>query len=113
MNDYVLVINAGSSSLKYSLVDAASGQATAVGVVEQIGEPQGRQRHRGPNGENNSTEAIGSHEDALRAAMKAFETYGPSLDDVELTAVGHRVVHGGSQFADPVLIDDDLIAKVT
>lgn len=113
MSDHVLVINAGSSSLKYSLVDVASGEAAASGVVEQIGEAQGHQLHRGPQGEHRAEETIGSHEDALRAAMKAFETYGPSLDEVELAAVGHRVVHGGSWFADPVLVDDELIEKVT
>ena len=51
MSDHVLVINAGSSSLKYSLIDAASGDALAAGVVERIGESQGIHRHRGPSGE--------------------------------------------------------------
>jgi acetate kinase len=113
VSDHVLVINAGSSSLKYSLVDAASGQAAAVGLIERIGEPHGNQLHRGPHGETRSERTIASHEDALRAAMDAFETHGPSLDEIEIAAVGHRVVHGGSRFADPALIDDELIAKVT
>lgn len=113
MSDHVLVINAGSSSLKYSLIDAASGDALAAGVVERIGESQGIHRHRGPSGETSTTPTIASHEDALRAAVDAFETHGPSLDDIEIAAVGHRVVHGGSRFADPALVDDALIAEVT
>ena len=113
MSDHVLVINAGSSSLKYSLVDAASGEAAAIGFVERIGESQGKQLHRGPNGETRTTKAIASHEDALRAAVDAFEAHGPSLDGLDIVAVGHRVVHGGARFADPALVDDELIAKVT
>jgi acetate kinase len=113
MSDYVLVINAGSSSLKYSLIDGASGEAAASGLVERIGEPEGRQLHRGPDGESSATLKIASHEDAMRAVISAFEKYGPSFGDVEIAAIGHRVVHGGSRFADPVLIDDELVAAVT
>ncbi|MGC4938720.1 acetate/propionate family kinase [Kribbella sp. DT2] len=113
MSDHVLVINAGSSSLKYSLIDAGSGEALADGLIERIGESESHQKHRGPDGEAESSDAIGSHEDALRAALDAFETHGPSLDDLELAAVGHRVVHGGSKFSKPTLIDDALVAEVT
>lgn len=113
VSDHVLVINAGSSSLKYSLIDAASGEAAASGLVERIGEAEGHHLHHGPNGESSTSLKVASHEDALRAALNAFETHGPSLDDIEIAAVGHRVVHGGSRFADPALIDDDLVAAVT
>jgi acetate kinase len=113
MSEHVLVINAGSSSLKYSLVDAASGEAAASGLVERIGESEGRQLHRGPDGETSTTGDFATHEDALRAALDAFETHGPSLDALEIAAIGHRVVHGGSRFADPVLIDDALVDAVT
>lgn len=113
MTDYVLVINAGSSSLKYSLVDAVSGEAAATGLIERIGEPQGHQSHRGPDGEFTGEQPIATHEDALRAAIDAFETHGPSLGDVDIEAVGHRVVHGGSRFGAPALIDDAMVAEVT
>jgi acetate kinase len=113
MSAYVLVINAGSSSLKYSLVEAESGTAAATGLVERIGESEGGHVHRGPQGESRTTLTTSSHEDALRAAIDAFGTYGPALDEVDMVAVGHRVVHGGTYFAEPALIDDDLIAKVT
>ncbi len=113
MSDCVLVINAGSSSLKYSLVDASTGTSVAGGLVERIGESNGLLRHRGPDGESEREQRIESHDDALRAVLRAFASEGPSLDDIELAAIGHRVVHGGDRFADPVLIDDELIKAVT
>jgi acetate kinase len=113
VSDNVLVINAGSSSLKYSLVDAGTGDALATGLVERIGEPSGVLTHTGPDGQQHRTErAVASHEDALRDAIAAFEEHGPSLEDTEIAAVGHRVVHGGARFGDPVLVDDELIDKV-
>ncbi|MET7280676.1 acetate kinase [Kribbella sp. NPDC005582] len=113
MTDHVLVINAGSSSLKYSLIDAKSGTAAASGLVERIGEDESRHVHHGPDGDAETTRPIADHEDALRGALDAFESHGPSLDGLELAAVGHRVVHGGSLFGAPALIDDKLIAAVT
>ncbi|MFI6677258.1 acetate/propionate family kinase [Kribbella sp. NPDC050470] len=112
MSDHVLVINAGSSSLKYSLVDGRSGESLAGGIVERIGEAGGSQTHRGPDGESRGDETIGSHEEALQWVVEAFSSYGPSLDSSDLAAVGHRVVHGGSRFGSPALIDDELIAEV-
>jgi acetate kinase len=113
MSDCVLVINAGSSSLKYSLVDARTGESMAGGLVERIGESNGLLSHRGPDGENNREQRIESHEDALRAVLDAFASEGPSLDDTELAAIGHRVVHGGDRFADPVRVDDEVMKAVS
>jgi len=109
----VLVVNAGSSSLKYSLVDAITGEPFAGGAVERIGEANGSVTHRGPDGETKRTQRVGSHEDALRAVLDSFASHGPSLAEAELAAIGHRVVHGGDRFADPVLIDDALVETVT
>jgi acetate kinase len=112
MSEFVLVVNAGSSSLKYSLVDAVSGTAAASGLVERIGEPTGRLVHEGPSGESRLERPVPSHEDALRAAIAAFTEHGPSLEETDVQAVGHRVVHGGARFSEPVLVDDELVAKV-
>ena len=113
MSGTVLVVNAGSSSLKYSLVDGRSGEARATGLVERIGEESGIVTHTGPDGEKHRDERkVADHEAALRAAVDAFEAHGPSLDDVDLTAVGHRVVHGGDRFADPVLVDEDVLDTI-
>ena len=108
MTEHVLVINAGSSSLKYSLVDAETGDAAATGLVERIGEDQSHHVHNG----HEDDEPVADHEAALQAAVQAFDKHGPSLSDVDIVAVGHRVVHGGDRFAAPALVDDDLIAAV-
>ncbi|WP_427893357.1 acetate/propionate family kinase [Kribbella sp. GL6] len=113
MSEHVLVINAGSSSLKYSLVDAASGTAAATGLVERIGEEQSHQVHHGPSGDFDDDQPVANHEAALEAAVRAFGKHGPSLSEVDIVAVGHRVVHGGDRFAAPALVDDELIAAVT
>ncbi|MDX3005145.1 acetate kinase [Kribbella solani] len=113
MTEHVLVINAGSSSLKYSLVDSDSGDPAATGLVERIGEQSSHHAHHGPKGDFEDDSPVASHEKALEAAVRAFETYGPALGDVDIVAVGHRVVHGGSQFAAPAPVDDALIAAVT
>ncbi|GAA1564345.1 acetate kinase [Kribbella hippodromi] len=113
MTEHVLVINAGSSSLKYSLVDSASGEAAATGLVERIGEQSSHHVHHGPKGDFEDDQPVASHEEALEAAVRAFDTHGPALGDVDIVAVGHRVVHGGSQFAAPALVDDALIKAVT
>jgi acetate kinase len=113
MSDLVLVVNAGSSSLKYSLVDASSGATPASGLVERIGEPSGVLTHRSSGGSHRSERPIPDHEAALKGALDAFEEHGPSLSSVRLGAVGHRVVHGGSTFSAPALVDDDLVSAVS
>jgi acetate kinase len=110
---YVLVVNAGSSSLKYSLVDGDTGQAPADGTVERIGETSGRLTHTTADGSHVLERPFPTFEDALGAAADAFEDYGPSKADFEVVAVGHRVVHGGDLFSEPTLIDDDLVAAVS
>ncbi len=108
----VLVVNAGSSSLKYSLVDAETGAADATGIVERIGEEQGSLTHETARGEHRTERAFATFEDALTAALDAFDRHGPALDRHGLAAVGHRVVHGGPLFSRPVLVDDAVVAAV-
>lgn len=113
MSNQVLVINAGSSSLKYSLVDGESGEAGAHGLAERIGDSGGVLTHTGPDGDQHRAELdLPSHEAALRAVMDAFDEHGPPLDPDRLAAVGHRVVHGGERFSAPALVDDDLVRAV-
>ena len=109
---YVLVINAGSSSLKYSLVDGETGDAPASGSVERIGESSGRLKHRTSRGEHTDERPFPTFEEALGAAVDAFEDHGPSLGEFEVLAVGHRVVHGGERFSAPTLVDDKVVAAV-
>jgi acetate kinase len=112
MGEHVLVLNCGSSSIKYQLVDVADGTVPARGLAERIGEPTGRLRHNGPGQEINKEERIADHEAGLGAILAAFEQTGPRLIGARLAAVGHRVVHGGDQFADPVLITDEVVDTI-
>ncbi|HEY2500866.1 MAG TPA: acetate kinase [Mycobacterium sp.] len=93
----MLVINSGSSSLKYQLVDPGSEASRAGGVIQQIGEPSSR---------------IADHEEALRLAFEQLAEAGIDLKSCGLLAVGHRVVHGGKHFYRPTLLDDARIADL-
>jgi len=89
----VLVLNSGSSSLKYSLVQPDTGVSLVDGIVERIGEDGG----------------VPDHEAALRAAFEAVAPAGQNLDELGLVAVGHRVVHGGPDLYRPTIVDGELI----
>ncbi|HYO36232.1 MAG TPA: acetate kinase [Geodermatophilus sp.] len=113
MTDRVLVVNCGSSSLKYRLVDVGAGEALAWGLAERIGQPAGRLTHSRPGADPDVTEEpLPDHEAALTAALAAFDRSGPPLADAGLVAVAHRVVHGGDRFSAPVLVDDDVVRAV-
>lgn len=112
MTNRVLVLNAGSSSLKYRLLDGESGVAEATGSVERIGESSGRLTHSVGGEDHTDERPIADFEDALRSALDAFDRHGPAIDRDQLAAVGHRVVHGGDLFAEPVVVDDRLLATV-
>jgi len=112
MNAVVLVLNAGSSSLKYSLVDPETGETHASGLVERIGEADGRVTHRSSGDTHSADVRILDHEAAIQAALDAFEEHGPALQSAGLEAVGHRVVHGGTRFSAPTVIDDETLEAV-
>jgi acetate kinase len=113
----VLVLNSGSSSLKYSLLQPDTGLTLASGSVERIGEQASTARltagsrkvERAGAGQHG---AISDHGEALRIAFELFEEVGRPLPDAGLLAVGHRVVHGGDRFHRPTLIDETLIAEL-
>ncbi|WP_051839235.1 acetate kinase [Streptomyces sp. NRRL F-5126] len=109
----VLVLNSGSSSVKYQLLDMNGGERLATGLVERIGESASRVAHspsHGPRREH--TARIDDHGAALRAAAGELARDGLGLDSPELVAIGHRVVHGGLRFTEPTLIDDNVIAEI-
>ena len=110
----ILVINCGSSSLKYQLIDAATENVLAKGLCERIG-IDGRLTYSPAGGEKEVTEApMPTHTEAIQLVLNALtnEKTGviKSLDEVG--AVGHRVVHGGEKFAGSCLITDELLAAV-
>lgn len=109
----VLVINSGSSSIKYQLVDLETGEGIASGLVEKIGEPIDGHYKYEYNGEKHELEErIDNHEQGLKRVLGFFEEYGPSLESAGIVAVGHRVVQGGSTFPDPALVTDETIKQV-
>ncbi|WP_432253216.1 acetate kinase [Streptomyces sp. HNM1019] len=91
----VLVLNSGSSSVKYQLLDMADGSRPASGIVERIGE--------GP---------VADHAAALKQVADELAAKGLGLDSPELAAVGHRVVHGGTRFTEPTLITDEVVGEI-
>ena len=107
----VLVVNSGSSSIKYQLVDPVEGGAIASGLVERIGEATGSITHTFAGTTTERTRPIADHGDGLRAVLELFEHEGPDLSTA--SAVGHRVVHGGSVFDGPALVTDEVIAQTT
>jgi len=128
----VLVLNSGSSSIKYRLFGVVDDRATsaapsaavpgatepeltelATGLIERIGEPEGRLRHRFTGSDVPSEDVeerpIADHADGFDALVAALEAAGLLT---ELAAIGHRVVHGGARFVAPALIDDEVIAGI-
>lgn len=110
----VLVINCGSSSLKYQLIDSETEEALAVGLCERIG-IDGRLNHTPSGGDKVVIEKdMPDHEVAIRMVLDALthEDYGVIQNLNEIDAVGHRLVHGGEKFTKSVIIDDEVIAGV-
>jgi len=101
----VLVINSGSSSFKYQFIDVAAGTSLASGLVERIGQPEGRATHVDAQGQQTErTQQIPDHTAGFQVMLDAFEQQGPSLTELPPVALGHRVVHGGARFFEPTLI---------
>ncbi|MEW2524502.1 acetate kinase [Streptomyces sp. NPDC047071] len=111
----VLVLNSGSSSVKYQLLDMADSTRLAMGLVERIGEETSRLKHTpltGGGAERERTGPIADHEAALKAVAEELAADGLGLDSPELAAIGHRVVHGGLKFTEPTVIDDAVLAEI-
>ena len=110
----ILVINCGSSSLKYQLIDSESEQALAVGICERIG-IDGRLTHAPAGGTKVKMEAdMQNHEAAIKLVLDALtnKEHGVISSLEEIGAVGHRVVHGGEKFASSTLITEEVIAAI-
>ncbi len=110
----VLVINAGSSSLKYQLVNVETHEVLAKGICERVGSAEAFHKHGIDDNELVIDEPMEDHNAAMAVVLEAL-TSGPnkaidSLDDID--AIGHRVVQGGKYFDRSVVIDDDVIAKI-
>ena len=111
----ILVINCGSSSLKFQLIDAQTENLIAKGLCERIGIEGSKIVYAPTGGEKKTTETpMQDHTDAIRLVLAALtdETYGVVKGLDEIGAVGHRIVHGGEKFAASTLITDEVIAAI-
>ena len=114
----VLVVNSGSSSLKYSLMDMDRELPLGEGLIERIGQDAGDVTHAvrrlsddsaAPtvlDEKHRSERRIADHDEAFRVMLEQFAEHGPQLEENPPVAVGHRVVHGGARFFAPTPIDD-------
>lgn len=104
----VLVINSGSSSIKYQLVDPETGDAIAKGIVERIGDAMGLIKHVHGDAVTEEEIPVPDHTVGMREVLRLFDTEGPTLAEAGIVAVGHRIVQGGRYFDGPALITDEV-----
>ncbi|WP_067702352.1 acetate kinase [Nocardia jejuensis] len=112
----VLVINSGSSSIKYQLLDPDSADVVASGVVQRIGEPVAEGspsiEHKSAGRTFEHDGAVPDHATGLKLVFDLFAESGHDLAEAGLRAVGHRVVHGGEIFYEPTLVTDEVIRAI-
>lgn len=108
----VLVINSGSSSIKYQIIRMDTEEVLAKGLIERIGSEHGHAVHTGSDGEHQRELAIPDHHAGFRVMLDACAERGPDLSGNVLIVVGHRVVHGGARYFAPTIIDAAVEADI-
>lgn len=111
----ILVVNAGSSSLKYQLIEMNDESVLAKGVCERIGQDGSVLVHKGKGGAEVRVEgAMPTHSEAIKMVLDALvdKNYGVISDMNEIAAVGHRVLHGAEDFKTSVKVDKEVLAKI-
>lgn len=110
----ILVINCGSSSLKYEVYDMPEGKSLGKGLVERIGEKIGKIKQESSRGVFEVDEAIPDHTAAMALVQKALtDSKSGMIGSIsEIAATGHRVVHGGEAYSESVLINDDVLKTI-
>lgn len=112
----VLVINSGSSSIKYELFDMTDRTALASGLLERIGEPESRLKHEAYSGSTREKqvfeEPITDHGQGMKLIGRVLAQDERFRDGSRLVGIGHRAVHGGETFTQPTLIDDSVIESI-
>lgn len=106
----ILLLNCGSSSIKYQLLDPQEAAPQAVGIVQRIGQGGSTLDHTTGGVEFSASQDFANHTEAVAAVVAAFTEHGPSLDDV--IAVGHRTVHGGQTFNQSVRVSQPVIDRL-
>jgi len=113
----ILVINSGSSSIKYQLFDMTARKVLASGVLEQIGEARSRLTHQTRNARDEmveivKTDKVADHQTGFQLIGSVLSESGALADTGELSGIGHRVVHGGEQFKEPTRINKEVIDTI-
>ena len=112
---YALVLNSGSSSIKFQVLDPtadANDDPLVSGLVEQIGEPQGTINIKIRGEKHVVQESIADHSVGLQRSFEIMTEHGVGPHDVDISAVGHRVVHGGKVFSSPEIINDQVVEMI-
>jgi acetate kinase len=117
MSVKILVINSGSSSIKYQLFDMTDQGVLASGLLEKIGEQESILTHKTRTAQDTMDELkksvpIKNHSQGLQMIWKEFSESGAIEDPASLAGIGHRVVHGGETFKGPALIDDGVLQSI-
>ena len=107
----ILVINCGSSSLKYQLINMENEQCVALGLVERIATKKSILTQKVDGKKYIIEEPMENHTDAIRVVLGALvdQEHGVIKDLSEIGAVGHRVVHGGEKYANSVILNDEVM----
>lgn len=108
----ILVVNSGSSSIKYQFIDADNEHVIAKGLIERIGSDDGIVNHAYRDEKFVSELPLTDHIAGFEAMIVACAEHGPDLQALDVIAVGHRLVQGGEKFIDPTIITDEVVRKV-
>ena len=110
----ILVINSGSSSLKYQLIIMDTEEVLAKGNVERIGQNNSFLTHKVGDEKHKFEKPVSNHEKAIKFVLKKLQSsvYGVIKSPDEIYAIGHRIVHGGEKFTKPVIIDDEVMRGI-
>lgn len=108
----ILVLNCGSSSIKYQLISMPEGTVMAKGNVERIGEPEGIMKHKTQKGQRVLNQPFKDHAEGLQCVFDCLTDNDPLKDLSQIGAIGHRVVHGGEALTAPCLVTEDVIAAI-
>ena len=113
----ILVLNSGSSSIKYSLFEMNDLLVLASGIIEQIGEAQSIHKYCLPDSDGEikqsvDTQLVSDHKQGLADIIQLMQKSGVIKHASELSAIGHRVVHGGEKFHQPTMIDETVLTEI-
>ncbi len=107
----ILVLNSGSSSLKYQLIDMDTETVLAKGNFERIGQCNSFLTHKVGDSKHKFERPVSNHEKAIKFVLRRLlsEQYGVITSLSEIDAIGHRVVHGGEKYTDPIIITPEVL----